>query len=162
VTSQCFTGGMVLPESAISVQHDANDSGTSITKSPLARTRRLRSLRVSVGTLGSAQSQEATADASGQARDVASDNARAVKLRCNSRERNQNSVRAIRHNLGNLATPRAGVRPTQKGVRKTGRNSRATTINVSFATMGGSVSGLAVRFRRRVFKLTRIARQRSF
>lgn len=35
MTSQCFTGGMV-PESAISVQHDANDSGAPITKSPLA------------------------------------------------------------------------------------------------------------------------------
>jgi len=33
----------MVPESAISVQHDANDSGASITKSPLAGTRRLGS-----------------------------------------------------------------------------------------------------------------------
>jgi hypothetical protein len=105
-----------------------------------------------MGTLGSTQSQEATADASGQASDVAFDNARSAKLRSNSRIGNQSRVREIQFAPGHLATTGARLRTTQKNLCKTSRDSWPASAGNS--RMAETVSGLADRQRNgRVFVL---------
>ena len=82
-----------------------------------------------MGTLGSTQSQETTADVSNQASCVAFDNAGAVKLCRDSGDGNQNRLREIQSAARNLAAARTRVWVAQKGICEASGDSRATATS---------------------------------
>src|SRR5436853_1336837 len=103
---------------------------------------RCRALRESMGEVSQPQGAQTTSNASGEARDVASDYARATTFRGNSRRRNRQRVRAFQPIDGNMETAGTRVWIAEESLRQTSRHSR-TAPNTSRSDVGATLSRLA-------------------